>query len=70
MVFVSSTVHNSHNALQVTNLMLKEIIDVVVGLTVEKEVNLVDFVETVCFTKLDDEAELDEEALETNKRFV
>lgn len=39
MVSVSSTVHNSHNALQVTNLMVKEITDVMVGLTVEKEFN-------------------------------
>ena len=50
--------------------MFRVIINVVVGLTVEKEENLVDFVEAVCRTKLDDEAELDDETLEKNKRFV
>ena len=47
--------------------MVIEITDIVVGLTVEKEVNLVDLVDAVCRVKL---CELDDETLETNKRFV
>ena len=50
-----------------TNLVVIGINDVVVGLTVEKEVNLVDLVDAVCPVKL---CELDDETLETNKRFV